>query len=254
VTREYVLEHILWSGKLSERRRHMSTPQSIQVSVLRWAPPVVHGLVRDLRVRWALEEAGLPYSEHRLSREEQKSAGYRKLQPFGQVPAFQSDEVKLFESGAIVLHIAEQSPALMPNDPVTRAQVRAWMFGALNTVEPPAWMLNAIDMQYQGPKSEEIGGLRAWTVNVMELHLDSVVRVLKSKGERDDEGEPYLFDRFTAADLLLTTVLRILRDTDLVEKRPALAAYQRRCEQRPAFQKALADHLASFDKQPPSVW
>jgi len=223
----------------------MSTSQPIQVSVLRWAPPIVHGLVRDLRVRWALEEAGLPYREQRLSREEQKSPGYRSLQPFGQVPAFQTGELKLFESGAIVLHIAEQSAALMPKEQAARTQVTAWMFGALNTVEPPCWMLNGIDMQYQGPKGEEIGGLRAWAVSVLEIHLDSLVRVL--------EGKEYLCDRFSAADLLMTTVLRILRDTDLVEKRPVLAAYQRRCEQRPAFQKALADHLASFDKQPPTV-
>jgi glutathione S-transferase len=220
----------------------MSTPQAIQVSVLRWAPPMVHGLVRDLRVRWALEEAGLPYREHRLSREEQRSPSYRALQPFGQVPAFQSDELELFESGAIVLHIAEQSPALMPEEPAVRSRVTAWMFGALNTVEPPIWTLNLIDMRYQHPKGDEIRSLRASIVSLIESRLDTLVRVL--------EGKEYLFDRFSAADLLLTTVLRILRDTDLVETRPVLKAYQRRCERRPAFQKALADQLASFDEQP----
>jgi len=219
----------------------MSTLQGIQVSVLHWAPPMVHGLVRDLRVRWALEEAGLPYREHRLSREEQLSSSYRAWQPFGQVPAFESEELKLFESGAIVLHIAEQSPALMPRDSKARAEVIAWIFGALNSVEPPIMMLNIIDMVYQGPKGDDVRGLREFVVNFAESRLDALVRWL--------EGKDYLLDRFSAADLLLTTVLRILRDTDLVEKRPVLNAYQRRCEQRPAFQKALADHLASFDKQ-----
>jgi hypothetical protein len=96
-----------WNGK----EIAMTTDHPVQVSVLRWAPPIVHGLVRDLRVRWALEEAGWPYREHVVSREDQASASYRELQPFGQVPAFRSDELTLFESGAIVHHIAERSPA-----------------------------------------------------------------------------------------------------------------------------------------------
>ena len=216
----------------------MTTPQAIQVSVLRWAPPIVHGLVRDLRVRWALEEAGWPYREHFVSHEDQASPRYRELQPFGQVPAFQSDELTLFESGAIVLHIAERSPALMPQDPVARAKVTAWIFGALNSVEPPVMMLNIIDMVYQGPKGDDVQGLRGWIAGWAESRLDVLAREL--------EGKDYLLGRFTAADLLLTSVLHILRDTDFLEKRPLLEAYQRRCEARPAFQKALKDHLASF--------
>jgi glutathione S-transferase len=222
----------------------MQMPQEIEVSVLRWAPPMVQGLVRDLRVRWALEEAGLPYKEHLLSRDEQASASYRALQPFGQVPALQSDGVKLFESGAIVLQIAQHSPALMPEDPAERAQVTAWLFGALNSVEPPVMMLGIIDMIYQGPKGPDLQGLRDWVVGFTESRLDVVARVL---GDND-----YLLGRFSAADVLLTTVLRMLRDTNLVEARPVLAAYQRRCEQRPAFQKALADQLACFERHAPA--
>jgi len=221
----------------------MTTPQAIEVSVLSWAPPIVHGLVRDLRVRWALEEAGWPYQENFVSQDDQKSDKYRELQPFGQVPAFQSDELKLFESGAIVLHIAERSPALMPQEPAARSQVTAWMFGALNSVEPPVMMLNIIDMIYQGPKGDDMKGLRTWIEGWLESRLDVLVRGL--------EGKEHVLGRFTAADVLLTTVLRILRGTDLVTKRPALAAYQRRCEARPAFQKALADHMASFAKHAP---
>ncbi len=221
----------------------MTTPQAIQVSVLRWAPPIVHGLVRDLRVRWALEEAGWPYREHVVSRDDQKSPSYRALQPFGQVPAFQSEELTLFESGSIVLHIAERSPALMPEEPRARSRVTSWMFGALNTIEPPVMMINAIDMLYQGPKGTDVQGLRTFVVGWAESHLDALVQALADK--------EYVLGRFTAADVLLTTVLRILRDTDLVDKRPALKAYQRRCEARPAFQKALADHVANFNKHAP---
>src|SRR5512142_760447 len=106
---EYVLEHILSQANLPWMGTEtvMTTGNPVQLSVLAWAPPIVHGLVRDLRVRWALEEAGWPYREHVISREEQATPGYRELQPFGQVPAFQSDELTLFEAGAIVHHIAE---------------------------------------------------------------------------------------------------------------------------------------------------
>jgi glutathione S-transferase len=220
----------------------MTTPQAI-VSVLGWAPPIVHGLVRDLRVRWALEEAGWPYSENVVNRQMQASSTYRELQPFGQVPVLESEGLKLFESGAIVLHIAERSPALMPQDPAARAQVITWIFGALNSVEPPIMMFNVLDMIYQGSRGAEYQGLRDWVVGWVEARLDVLAGVL--------EGKEYLLGRFTAADVLLTTVLRILRDTDFVEKRPVVAAYQRRCEARPAFQKALEAQLATFEKNAP---
>jgi glutathione S-transferase len=221
----------------------MTTPQSIQVSVLPWVPPIIQGLVRDLRVRWALEEAGWPYREHVVDLEDQASASYRALQPFGQVPAFQSEELTLFESGSIVLHIAERSAALMPEEPIARSQVITWMFGALNSIEPPIMMLNILDMVYQGPKGDDLKGLRGWIVPWIESRLDTLVHVM--------EGKDYVLGRFTAADVLLTTVLRILRDTEFVESRPALKAYQRRCEARPAFKKALADHIANFAKHAP---
>ena len=220
-----------------------TTPQAIEVSVLAWAPPIVHGLVRDLRVRWALEEAGWPYRENIVTQQVQASAKYRELQPFGQVPAIQCDELKLFESGAIVHHIAERTPALMPEDPAARSQVTAWMFGALNSVEPPIMMFNVLDMIYQGPKGPDYQGVRSWVVGWVEARLDVVANAL--------EGKEYVLGRFTAADVLLDTVLRILRDTDLVKKRPVLAAYQRRCEARPAFQRALEAHLATFEKHAP---
>jgi glutathione S-transferase len=221
------------------------TPRAVQVSVLGWVPPIIQGLVRDLRVRWALEEAGWPYDENVVSRENLPSATYRELQPFGQVPAMQCDGLNLFESGAIVHHIAERSPALMPEDPAARSQVTVWMFAALNSIEPPIMMFNILDMIYQGPKGADYNGIRAWVASWVESRLDVLAGVL--------EGKEYVLSRFSAADVLLTTVLRILRDTDFVKKRAVLDAYQRRCEARPAFQKALQDHLATFAKHAPRL-
>ena len=211
----------------------------IRVSVLRWVLPFAQGLVRDLRVRWALEEAGLPYEEVLIGPEEQKSASYRALQPFGQVPAYEEDGLVLFESGAIVLHIAERSDALMPSDPAARARTTTWMFAALNTVELPILFLNQIDMQKVAAEPPQ----RAAVVAAVKMRLASV-------GQRLD-GREYLEDRFTAADLLMTSVLRILRRTDIVAEMPVLEAYRLRCEARPAFQKALADQMAAFARNAP---
>ena len=109
----------------------------ITLTAFRWVPPFAQGQVRDLRVRWALEEAGIPYREWLIGSEDLATAAYRALQPFGQVPAIETDELKLFESGAIVLHIAERCETLMPSDANGRARTIAWMFAALNSVEPP---------------------------------------------------------------------------------------------------------------------
>src|SRR5689334_8638825 len=108
----------------------------IRLSAFRWVPPFARGVVRDLRVRWALEEAGLPYEERLIGLDDRTSETYRALQPFGQVPAYEEDGLVLFESGAIVLHVAERFEALMPRDPGRRARVTTWMFAALNTIEP----------------------------------------------------------------------------------------------------------------------
>jgi Glutathione S-transferase len=217
--------------------------KNLQVSAFKWVPPFAQGLVRDLRVRWAIEEAGRDYDAKLIDFEEQKSASYRQMQPFCQVPAMDEDGLVLFESGAIVMHIAEQSGALMPSDPSDRARVKTWMFAALNTIEPPIAMLNFIEMM-PGNDAPEIEALRSKLVNWIESRLDQLLAFL---GERE-----YLVDnRFTAADLLMTTVLRILRTTDLVERRPKLAAYQSRCESRPAFSKALAAQLRTFAENAP---
>lgn len=208
---------------------------AIKVSAYRWVPPFAQGLVRDLRVRWALEEAGLPYDE-RLLDFQNKPEGYRKLQPFGQVPTFEQGGLVLFESGAIVLHIAERSTALLPSDPPARARATSWMFAALNSVEPSIMSLIQIDLKFAG--DDAAVRLREAAVDSVKGRLESVAAWL---GDRD-----YLEDRFTAGDLLMATVLRILRHTDMVASIPALAAYLARCEARPAFQRALAAQMAVF--------
>jgi glutathione S-transferase len=159
------------------------------------------------------------------------------------VPAVETDGLALFESGAVVLHIAEESDALMPRDSGARARVKTWMFAALSTVEPPITMLNVIDLQ---PRDVVEGAtkLRAAVVERVGGRLDCLAANL---GERE-----YLVEgRFTAADLLMTTVLRMLRNTDLVSKRPSLDAYRLRHEARPAFQKALAAQLETFAANAP---
>jgi glutathione S-transferase len=215
----------------------------IRVTAFRWVPPFAQGLVRDLRVRWALEEAGLPYEEHLIGFDDQKSERYRALQPFGQVPVLEEDENAMFESGAIVLHIAERGPALMPDEGHARERVRTWMLAALNTVEPPIMMLNFMDLQ-PGGVPEGAMALRDTLAGWVGTRLDNVASFL---GDR----EHLVGDRFTAADLLMTTVLRILRNTDLVTKRPSLEAYKQRGEARHAFKKALDAQMAAFAAHAP---
>ena len=218
----------------------------IKVTAFRWVPPFAQGLVRDLRVRWALEEAGLGYEESLIGPPDQKSDAYRRLQPFGQVPVLEEDGVALFESGAIVLHVAEQCDALMPAEPGARAQTKSWMFAALNSVEPPIMMLNVLDRQ-PGEVLERAKEIRAAVVERTQSRLTALAAALGGH-------EHLVADRFTAADLLMTTVLRALRTTDLVSKMPSLEAYRLRCEARPAFKKALDAQTATFAANaPPSA-
>jgi glutathione S-transferase len=202
----------------------------------RWAPPIAQGLVRDLRVRWALEEAGLSYETRLIGREDLNAASYRLKQPFGMVPAFESDGRGLFESGAIVHHIATDCDTLMPVDRHGRADTVTWMFAALNTVEPPLQALTVMDL---------LQGEEPW----VKLRRPAVVDAVKDRLSALSawlDGRDYLVDRFTAADILMTTVLRLIRHTDLVAACPVLVAYGERCEARPAFEKALSDQMADY--------
>jgi len=217
----------------------------IVVTAFKWVPPFAKGLVRDLRVRWALEEAGLPYEQKLIGPEDQASAEYRALQPFGQVPVMVSEDeqggtLELFESGAIVLGIAERPEAgdsLLPADPAQRSRAITWLFAALNSIEPQVQNLAGIDLFYAG---EEWAKLRRPGAEAMvQKRLSELAAAL---GDKD-----YLEDHFSIGDLVMTTVLRILRHTDLVDREPKLAAYLARCEARPAFQRALAAQMAVFE-------
>jgi len=208
----------------------------IKLTAFRSLPPFAQGLARDFRVRWALEEARVPYEEVLIGPEDQASAAYRALQPFGQIPTIEADELKLFESGAIVLYIAERSEALVPSDSHGLARTKAWMFAALNSVEPAVQNLGVLDLFHAG---------EGWAAERRPTAVEAVQKRLAAL-EHWLGGRDYLEDRFTAGDLLMTTVLRILRHTDIVSGRPSLRAYQERCEARPAFQKAMADHLRPY--------
>ena len=208
----------------------------ITISAFKQVPPFAQGLVRDLRARWALEEAGLAYRARLIDADDQASADYRACQPFGQVPMFEEDGLVLFESGAIVLHIGARSEALLPADAAARARAVTWLFAALNTIEVVIQPLAAIDLFYadqEWAKQRRPGAEQAVKKRLAEL----AARL----GERD-----YLEGRFTAGDLMMATVLRILRHTDLVAAEPRLKAYLARCEARPAFQRALRDQMAAF--------
>jgi glutathione S-transferase len=213
----------------------------ITVTGFRWAPPFAQGLVRDLRVRWALEEAGFPYEVRLIDIGDLNSYAYRLKHPFGMVPAFEADGRGLFESGAIVHHIAADSEALMPADRHDRANTVTWMFAALNTVEPPIQNLSVMDLQQSEEQWAKLR--RPGAVDAVKVRLGALSAWL--------DGRDYLIDRFTAADVLMTTVLRLIRHTDLVAEFPVLDAYVKRCEARPAFQKALRDQMADYARNAP---
>jgi glutathione S-transferase len=209
----------------------------ITISAFGWVPPFARGQVRDLRVRWALEEAGLPYKTRLLEQGDQDKPDYRDLQPFGQVPIFEDGEFVLFETGAIVLHIGERCETLLPREPAARARATQWLIAALNSVEPFVMNVALIDIFYADQEWAKLR--RPSAVQFVERRLAALSKALAEK--------PYLDGaRFTAGDLMMTTVLRILRHTDIVTSDQRLAAYVERCTARPAFQRALAAQLGDF--------
>lgn len=204
-----------------------------------WVPAFAQGLVRDLRVRWALEEAGLPYESRWIDISERNSEDYRRLHPFGVVPVIECDGGSMIESGAIIYAIAEQCDALMPRD--QRIDTLAWMFAALNTVEPSLWNLFVLD---------QLHGDEAWT----KLRRPSAADEVKARLTALSawlEGRDYVLGRFTAADILMATTLRFLRHTDMVAGFLPLDSYLKRCEARPAFKAALRNQEAGYLRNAP---
>ena len=198
-----------------------------------WVPDMPRGYVRDLRVRWALEEAGLPYRVESVPFRGRDSAHFTH-QPFGQVPWLTDGDISLFESGAILLHLGERSDALMPRDPRGRAEVVEWVFAALNSVEMVSlpWSLLA----FSGLK----GGTPEWKV------LDDFVSIRLRYLEPVLVEREWLAGPFSIADILMADVLRLLERFDRLAEHPACRAYITRATERPAFMKAHADQMAHF--------
>ena len=211
----------------------------IRISAFKWVPEFAQGQVRDLRARWALEEAGLSYETRLLSQGEQDKPEYRALQPFGQVPILEEDGLVLFESGAIVLHIGERCETLLPRDPAARARATQWLISALNSIEPFMMNVAVIDVFYA--QEQWAKQRRPGAVEFAQKRLSSLSKSLGDKPFLDG-------DRFTAGDLMMTTVLRILKHTDIVSRDPRLAAYLERCTRRPAFQRAFDAQISDFEK------
>ena len=211
----------------------------ITISAFKWVPEFAHGLVRDLRARWALEEAGLPYQTRLLEQGDQDKPDYRALQPFGQVPILEDGGLVLFESGAIVLHIGERSEALLPKEAGARARATQWLVAALNSIEPFVMDVARIDIFY--PSEEWAKLRRPGAVEFVQKRLNALSNSLGDKPWLDG-------DRFTAGDLMMSTVLRILKHTDIVTSDKRLAAYIERCTARPAFRRALDAQIGDFRK------
>ncbi len=212
-----------------------------RVSAFRWVPPFAEGFVRDHRVRWAHEEIGRPYEAELVDREIVDSPAYRAWQPFGQVPAYRDGDVEMFESGAIVLHIARSSEILAPRDEAGFARVSAWVFAALSSVEPRMQAFANLDTFHGGAPWVE--GYRPVAEAALRRRLEALETWLA--------GKDYLEGRFSAADILMSTVLRELDRSGILADYPAVEAYLRRCEERPAWKRALAAQLATFRENEP---
>jgi len=210
----------------------------ITITAFRQSPDGGRGLARDIPVRWALEEAGLAYAEQLLTFAELKEAEHLARQPFGQIPTYSDGEVALFESGAIVLHIAQRHGALLPDDPAARSRAVGWMFAALSTVEPPIVERSMAMMLERG---------RPWFPDRMAM-LDDAVRVRLSQLSARLGDAPWLDGEFSAGDLMMVSVLRRLSSSGLLDDYPTLAAYISRGEARPAWRRAFDAQYAVFLK------
>ena len=215
---------------------------TIQVAAFRWVPPFAQGFVRDLRVRWALEEAGLPYEAALIDRPVLAEGRYQQWQPFTQVPAYRDEEVEMFESAAIILHIAGKSEALAPKDPAGAARVSTWVIAAINSIEP---FMNTV-VHFGDPPASETWALERKAQYAAQLDR-RLVALAGWLGEKD-----WLEGRFTAGDLMMVTVLRELVASGVLARYPSLDAYRARGEARPAFARAMEAQLATFRENEPA--
>jgi glutathione S-transferase len=194
------------------------------------------GLARDMRVRWALEEVGQPYDVRLLSFKAMKEPAHLALHPFGQIPTYEEGDLALFESGAIVFHIAERHSGLLPDDANARARAIAWMFAALDTVEPPI---------FDRTLAKILERDEPWYEQRLRFLEDSIRKRLNGLSTRIGDAD-WLDGAFSAGDLLMVTVLRRLNGSGMLEDFPNLAAYVARGEARPAYKRAFEAQLAVF--------
>jgi glutathione S-transferase len=206
------------------------------------SPDRGRGLARDMRVRWALEEVGRPYDVRLLSFDAMKEPEHRRLHPFGQIPTYEEGDLILFESGAIVLHIAERHPGLLPADADARARATAWMFAARNTMEPPIVERSMATILERD---------KSWYEERLPI-LDGRVRTRLDELSSRLGDSDWLDGEFSAGDLLMVTVLRRLAGSGMLDDHPTLAAYIARAEARPAYKRAFDAQLAVFTESAPT--
>lgn len=213
---------------------------TITITAFERSPDGGEGMARDMRIRWALEEVGQPYDVRLLSFKAMKEPAHLALHPFGQIPTYEEGDLGLFESGAIVFHIAERHAGLLPDDPNARARAITWMFAALNTVEPPI-----VDREV----AEYLEGDETWYEQRLPF-IDG--RIRKRLGELSGRlgNADWLDGAFSAGDLLMVTVLRRLEGSAILEEYPNLSGYVARGKARPAYRRAFDAQLAVFTAAP----
>jgi glutathione S-transferase len=210
---------------------------TITITAFERSPDGGIGLARDTRVRWALEEAGLPYKVRGVSFTALKEPAYLSLQPFGQIPVYEEDDLVLFETGAIILRIAERHAGLLPRDADARARAITWMFAAVNTVEPPILEL---------ANARLLEGDKPWAKERLPLVMDRVRKPLRQLAARLGDAD-WLDGAFSAGDLMMVHVLQRLKPSGIMEEFPNLAAYVARGETRPAYKRAFEAQLTFFN-------
>jgi len=209
---------------------------TITITAFESSPDRGQGQARDMRVRWALEEVGQPYEVRLVSFKAMKEPAHLARHPFGQIPTYEEDELVLFESGAIILHIAERHRGLLPEDPDARARAIMWMFAALSTVEPPIVDRDVV---------EYLEGDKDWADERLAMVDDRIRDRLAQLSARLGDAD-WLDGDFSAADVMMVTVLRRLHGSGLLEEYPNLAAYVARGESRPAWKRAYDAQYAVF--------
>ena len=215
---------------------------TIIITAFERSPDGGKGLARDTRVRWALEEAGQPYEVRLVSPRAMKEPAHLSLHPFGQIPTYEEGDLALFESGAIIFHIAERHTDLLPDDANTRARAITWMFAAINTVEPP--ILELVTVRF-------VESDKPWTQERLPLVVDRIRHRLNQLSARLGDAD-WLDGAFSAGDLLMVSVLLRLKPSGILDEFPSLAAYVARGEARPAYKRAFAAQLAINAAKPPA--